>query len=221
VSYLIIDIETIPDESAEPPVMDERTIKFGNTKDPVKKQVIINQAKEDFKKGLTKKMSIDNNYARMLSIGGMLVDNNGDEIERFCYYGKDSDKEILIKFKTFILVNYSNSFSFVGWNSKGFDLPMIQKRSILNGNRMWDQQTFKKLVAKYQDNSIDLMPEWNFPNQYGNLSNACKALGIECKTGLDGSKIYEAWKNGEEEKIKEYNFSDCEATLEIFKRMYL
>ena len=218
-NYLIIDIETIPDDTVEKPILDELSIKFGNTKDPDKKQIIIEKAKDEFATGLTKKMSIDSNFARILSIGGILVNEKYEEIKRFCYYGDDSDSEIISQFIDFI--NTEDIDIIVGWNSKKFDIPMIWKRGILTGNKVWSIDIKDKMISKYGNYSIDLMQTWNGFDSYGKLSDCAKRLNIKCKTGLDGSMIYQAFKDGRKKDIMDYNMEDCEVTLAILKRVYL
>ena len=56
-------------------------------------------------------------------------------------------------------------------------------------------------------------------NDYGKMSKCADLLDIPSKTGMDGSMIYDAFKNGEYDRIKEYNLEDCECCYEIYKRL--
>lgn len=223
-NYTILDIETIPNEHLsddEKPQFDRESVSLGNLKDEVKIEIKRDDAEKKFNAGITKTMSLSSNYGRILSLGAIIIDESGNEQERFVYYGENEDISILRSFKQKIL-SYSSNLVFVGWNSKGFDLPMIWKRSILNEEKIWAFNYYDKLIAKYNSSqSIDLMNVWNGHGGFGKLIDCCKSLKIPAKTGLDGSMIFDAWKAGEKEKIIEYNMQDCEATKEIFLKVFL
>jgi predicted PolB exonuclease-like 3'-5' exonuclease len=76
------------------------------------------------------------------------------------------------------------------------------------------------LTSKYNMDTVDLMHIWNNYGM-GKLSKCCDSLGIEAKKGMDGSMIYDAYKNKEYKKIREYNLDDCYACVEIAKRIGL
>ena len=60
--YMIIDIETIPDEDISvdlKPKFDPDSIKLGNIKDEEKRQAKIEAERRAFENGLTKKMSVN------------------------------------------------------------------------------------------------------------------------------------------------------------------
>ena len=63
------------------------------------------------------------------------------------------------------------------------------------------------------------MTLWNNGGM-GSLDNACKTMGIKSpKQGFDGSKVYDAFKKGEDYLIKDYCLNDVEATAEILRRI--
>jgi len=217
--YLIIDIETIPNEKAEKPEFDESKVLLGNLKDPAKIAAKVEAEKERHEAGLTKKMSLSSDMCRIISIGYMLVEYNSGrhiKISDGVMFGEFGDKEILEKF-TQLYIYQLSSPRIVGWNSKGFDIPVIWKRCILQGV----QPPFKpmKICQKYSSaGSVDLMHVWN-NYEMGSLKNACKALGIEAKSGMDGLMIYDAFKEGRFDEIKKYNLEDCNACFEIMQKI--
>lgn len=217
-TYIILDIETIPNESIEKPIFDETTVKLGNVKDQEKRALKIAEAEKAFEFGLTKKMSVESDLCRILSIGYILIEKNGFdwiEKERDVFYGEKDDCDILVKFNN--MLAGIEHVVFCGWNSKSFDLTIIWKRLVTLG--MHVNFNYLECVKKYNaKNSVDLMHIWN-NFERGKLSTCCKTLGIECKTGMDGSMIYDAFKAGKVEEIKKYNMEDCEATLSILKRI--
>lgn len=216
--YMSLDIETIPDD-VNRPEFDETTVKLGNVKDKDKIKEKIEKARLDYENGLTKKMSVDSNYCRILSIGVIITDKqfNIAHTDRVFYGGKDKDDKEILKDFFYLYDNYGNP-DIIGWNCKGFDIPVIWKRSILN-KLDCNFNDYRKMTSKYYDNGvIDLMHIWN-NFEYGKMSDCCKRLGIECKSGMDGSMIYDAYKNGQHEDIQAYNLQDCKANIEIAKRI--
>lgn len=212
-SYLILDIETIPNEASDIPTFDPDSVRVGNIKDPDKIAEKIEEAKRQFESGMTKTMSLSSNLCRIVSLGMVIVENQ-KIVDKIIVYGKDSDEEILKAFNS----TYRTRMKLVGWNSKQFDIPIVWKRGILTGNRV--EFDYLKMISRYHDNSIDLMHVWN-AYEYGKLSDCAKSLKIPCKTGLDGSMIYDAWKHGMEDEIKAYNLEDCMVCYEIGKAINL
>lgn len=216
-NLLIHDIETIPQQNLpddQKPQFDETTVKLGNLKDPEKVKAKIESAKDEFKTGLTKKMSLESNYCQIISIGYIEIDARLKELRRGVIFDETGDKSIIQEFKTIY-----NGQTLVGWNSKMFDIPIIWKRAILNGIRS-PFYNYQSLCSPYNDNSIDLMRTWNGSTGWGKMIDCAKRLGIPAKSGMDGSMIYDAFKDGKYEDIKAYNLEDCECTLEIYKRLY-
>ncbi len=53
----------------------------------------------------------------------------------------------------------------------------------------------------------------------GKMSTCADVLGIESKTGMDGSQVYKNFLDGNHQDIKDYNMQDVEVTLAIAKRI--
>ena len=86
--------------------------------------------------------------------------------------------------------------------------------------KLFNMTDYQQLTHPYRnEHSIDLMTDFN-NGGYGKMADCAKLLGIECKTGLDGSMIYDAFKENRFDEIKEYNMQDCECTLAIYRRLY-
>lgn len=213
---LIVDIETLPNQKLKGdllPKFDESSVKVGNLKDPAKIQEKVDAAKAEFETGLTKKMSVESNYCQILSLGYIELDDTNNVIKQDVIYSHDDDKAIILHFNGFVY----NGQTIIGWNSKHFDIPIIWKRSILNLEK--PAFNYRKLCNPYNDESIDLMHIWN-SGGYGKMADCASLLGISAKDGMDGSMIYDAWKAGETDRIKEYNMQDCETTLSIYRKIY-
>ena len=211
----IFDHETVPNENVIKPEFDESTVKLGNVKDPDKRQAKIGQAKAEFNNDIVKKMSLDGGMNKIISIAAMMIDSTGEIIEEKVYFDEKNDDLINEMF-----LDWAKGTTLCGWNIKGFDIPVLWKRSILNGQSCMTTPQYLDLVKKYGYGCLDLMQIWNNYN-FGSMSNCCKALKIPVKTEMSGSDVYKYYMDGRYEEIKEYNLEDVRACYEIYKRLYL
>jgi len=106
---------------------------------------------------------------------------------------------------------------FIGHYISGFDLKFLFQRAVINNI---DPGFDLKQDAKHGSQIYDTMIAWA---GYGNRisqDNLCKALGIEGKPNdIDGSKVWQFVKEGNVERVAEYNKDDVEKVREIYKRM--
>lgn len=106
---------------------------------------------------------------------------------------------------------------FIGHNSKKFDLPFLHKRYVINKIK----PSFNLIPhGRHNQNCFDTMEEWA---GYGNrisMDNLAKALGVKGKTeGMNGSQVYPEYQKGNIDKIADYCADDVECTKEIYKRL--
>ena len=120
----------------------------------------------------------------------------------------------------------------VSWNGSGFDLPVLHYRAMIHGvqaPRYWDMgdddREFKwnNYISRYHMRHLDLMdvvamyqPRANAP-----LDDIAKLCGFPGKLGMDGSKVWEAYKAGEIEAIRNYCETDVANTHLVFLRFQL
>jgi len=211
---ITIDIETIPDQDLPKdclPVFDETTVKLGNIKDEAKRAAKIAEARAAFEDGMTKKMSLESDYCRILSIGYKWEDQKTEVL-----FGEKNDSIILSEFAD-ILRKHHGPIQMIGWGIKRFDLPVLWKRMILN--EISPPFNLLSLTNPYNHTDCaDLMTIWNNGGM-GKLSACCKRLGIPVKTGMDGSMIFDAFKEKKFDEIKAYNIEDCVATEAVAERI--
>lgn len=106
---------------------------------------------------------------------------------------------------------------FVGHNISGFDIRFVYQRAIINhvpvplwwpiNARPWDDVMF------------DTMVQWAGFKDRISLDGLCSALGIEGKTGMDGSMVCDAVLDGRIAEVAEYCEHDVLITRECYKRM--
>jgi len=106
----------------------------------------------------------------------------------------------------------------IGHNICGFDLRYLWKRFIVNGIKPAIKIPFD--AKPWAGDVYDTMFEWaGTGNDKKSMDFVCKALGLEGKTGMDGSMVYQAWLDGKYTEIAEYCEHDVEMTREIYKRL--
>jgi len=120
----------------------------------------------------------------------------------------------------------------ISWNGGGFDLPVLHYRAMIHGvqaPRYWDlgddDREFKwnNYISRYHMRHLDLMdvvamyqPRANAP-----LDDIARLCGFPGKLGMDGSKVWEAYKAGEIEAIRNYCETDVANTHLVFLRFQL
>ena len=120
----------------------------------------------------------------------------------------------------------------VSWNGGGFDLPVLHYRALINNVTAccyWDMgdddRDFKwnNYISRYHMRHLDLMdllalyqPRANAP-----LDEIAQLCGFPGKLGMDGSKVWDAFKNGEIEGIRNYCETDVANTYLVFLRFQL
>lgn len=216
---LFIDIETIPREDATIPEFDPSSVAVGNLKDEAKIRDKIEKAREEHLEGVTKTMSLSGDLCRLVSIGGVVTDENFKVIHEEVCLGMESDAELIAKFAEW----FKGCDRLWGWNSKWFDLPVIWKRSVMLGNPCFAPTEYLDLTSRYSTmKHVDLKHLWfGFETKKGeNLKMACESIGIKAKDGMDGSMIFDAFKQGRYDEITKYNLQDCLVCVDLARRMF-
>ena len=120
----------------------------------------------------------------------------------------------------------------VSWNGSGFDLPVLQYRSLVHGlvaSRYWDMGEddrdfkFNNYINRYHTRHLDLMDLLALYNgrNYVPLDDMAQLIGFPGKLGMDGSKVWDAFQNGEIVSIRNYCETDAANTFLLFLRYQL
>ena len=211
----IFDLETVPNENASKPEFDESTVKLGNVKDPEKRQAKIEAARAEHDNDMVKKMSLDGGMCKIISIAAMMINPDGEILEEKVYFDEKNDDMITLMF-----LEWSKGTTLCGWNIKGFDIPVLWKRGILNKQRTLSTPQYLDLTKKYGYGCLDLMQVWNNYDM-GAMAKCCKALDVPGKSKMSGGDVYKYYMDGRYDEIKEYNMEDVTACYEIYKHLYL
>ncbi len=120
----------------------------------------------------------------------------------------------------------------ISWNGSGFDLPVLHYRGLIHGinaSRYWDlgedDKDFKwnNYISRYHMRHLDLMDVMAMYNARANapLDDLAKLCGFPGKLGMDGSKVWDAYKAGKIEEIRNYCETDVANTHLVYLRFQL
>lgn len=107
-----------------------------------------------------------------------------------------------------------------GHNVYEFDLPFLYKRSVI----LREQPSVRLSFARYRSRPIfDTMKEWELwawrPGVKLEELAAVLQLGMTKTEGMDGSCIYDRFREGRHREIADYCMRDVELTREIYYRL--
>lgn len=158
-------------------------------------------------------------------IGCVFRDANGFRVKTL---GQADDSEASLIagfFKT--IERYTPNL--VSWNGSGFDLPVLHYRSLIQGvpaPRYWDmgesdrEFKYNNYISRYHPRHTDLMDVLAKFNGRANapLDDLAKLCGFPGKLGMDGSKVWEAWNNGQADAVRAYCETDVVNTWLVYCR---
>ena len=120
----------------------------------------------------------------------------------------------------------------ISWNGGGFDLPVLHYRAMINrvqAPRYWDMgeddKYFKwnNYISRYHSRHLDLMDVLAMysPKNNAPLDDIAQLCGFPGKLGMDGSKVWDAFKDGKIEEIRNYCETDVANTHLVYLRFQL
>ncbi len=117
----------------------------------------------------------------------------------------------------------------VSWNGGGFDLPVLHYRGLIHGVQAkgyWDTGVFDRdakwnnYLKRYEFKHTDLMDVLALYSGRNNapLHEIAVLLGFPGKLGMDGSKVFDAWRAGGIGDIRAYCETDVMNTWLVYLR---
>ena len=165
---------------------------------------------------------------RIVSIG--VLYQGGEQI-KLSAFGRDSEDEAEL-LRQFFDVIEKRTPTLVSWNGGGFDLPVLHYRALLHGvsaPRYWDQGDddrsfrYNNYLGRFHWRHIDLMDvlaAYQMRATAG-LDTIASLLGFPGKLGMDGSKVWPAWRDGDRASIHDYVEHDVLNTYLVYLRFEL
>ncbi len=202
---LFLDIETLPGKETVRGEIASELVPPKNLEEEEVKGWMDEETERRYRK-----TALSGDFGRILCIGyikespaGTKEDIiRGDEAEilkQFWEIAKDVDK-------------------FIGHNVLDFDLKFIWKRSVVNGVKPSIYISFARFRSDFV---YDIMHEWEkWGRSYISLDKLAKVLGLESTKGeLDGSKVYDFYREGRTQEIYDYCIADVRLARDIYNRM--
>lgn len=120
-------------------------------------------------------------------------------------------------------VSHSDAFNtcVIGHNVIGFDLRFLVQRHIVRGIKPHHVIARAAQAKPWEpDKVFDTSAQWAGVGNRISLDKLCKALSIKSpKDGIDGSKVWDAVRDGRLDEVASYCARDVAATRQAFLRM--
>jgi hypothetical protein len=138
-------------------------------------------------------------------------------------FALDDEKQLLKN--TIQLLNKVHKLNFFmcGHNIKGFDIPMLAKRMMING--FAPPPIIPTADTKpWEIKALDTKEVWQYGG-YGSIASLelmCVCLGVESSKNMEvtGNKVHEAfWDKKDIKGIVEYCEKDVEVLIEVIKKL--
>lgn len=214
IKYLVQDIETIPDSE----IVDMWT------PDPDKK--------DDFPPIWCHKV---------ICIGLLALDEKFHPRQAGCaaegLQGGNSEKMMIERWSELAsgrAFKQRNPLRMVDYNGRGFDVPVLQTRAfrygiplpwyfgLLPDNNGGISNWSKEYRDRYSGWHLDVQELWTGRGGFRppGMANLACLMGLPGKVGIDGSKVHQAYKDGEYADIDTYCMQDVYQTAFIFQRFH-
>lgn len=216
-SYLFLDIETIPAQSDAIRAHIASTIKPPTT---MKKAETIEAWEKEAKAAAVEeaiaKTALDGTYGQICCIG-MAFDREAVTTVSWPSIECGNERELLQWFAQFIATSKGNVPVIVGHNVVSFDIRFIWQRAMVNGVRL--PSWFPRDPKPWGNEAFDTMTAWAGQRGTISLDRLCTALGLPGKDDIDGSMVGKLWAEGKHKEIAAYCKADVERVRSVFRKM--
>jgi predicted PolB exonuclease-like 3'-5' exonuclease len=211
---LSFDLETIPQEPD--------TLTESQKKQYEKKAASMLQSPN-----VTENMirSTDPFIGRILCIGMYYKNDEVDPVqEEKIAFWEGTEKDILLRFWG-VIEKLQPGTKIITFNGFNFDIPWIRIRSLVHGIKLpkcpvdfFNVNPFKN--TPHVDMMIAIKNDKYLKNISVGLGLACDSFGVPTpKDGIDGSQVYDAYKQGRIEEIASYVKKDVYSTGLLYERL--
>ncbi|MEM8843474.1 MAG: 3'-5' exonuclease [Pseudomonadota bacterium] len=213
-SILVFDIESIPDA--------ESGRKIHKLSDDLSDKDVVKAMQHlQFQKSGSEFMPL--HLQKIVAIS--TVFEKGDQLKVWSLGGEDaSEKEIIQRFFQGL---EQHTPTLVSWNGAGFDLPVLNYRSLLHGveaPRYWelggDDSSFRynNYISRFHWRHTDLMDVLgNYqPRAGAKLDEIATMLGYPGKFGMSGADVWDKYQHGAIEEIRNYCETDVLNTYLVY-----
>lgn len=160
-------------------------------------------------------------FARIACVSVAFVTEKGDR--RMQSFTNENEKELLIEVQKLLHKVGELGFYLCGHNVKGFDIPMLAKRMIINGILPPKILTGHD-TKPWEIKALDTKEFWQYGG-YGSIASLelmCVCLGVESSKTMEitGNKVHEAfWEKKDINGIKEYCEKDVSVLVDVIQKL--
>ena len=217
-NILYLDIETLPPQDRQPDPDD--VTPPANYKNPE----TIRAYQESKAEEVYRKLATNPLDAQVLVIGVAYGDDKAiglcdtdekalfDKLEEYLatlQFNIESTKDLIKK--------SPDSWTIVGHNVAQFDLPILMLRAKKYGGTLTNQllRDLTPFDHRIADTMRMAMP--TMKGSYVSMDDLCGFFGLEGKGDMDGSTVYDYFKEGKIDDIIKYCIKDVETTRKLYK----
>ena len=214
-NVLVFDIETVPDIAGAKKIWDLENLADDDIKSFLSTSRLQDTSgRTDFLK---------HHFHKIVSIAVAI--RNKDKFKLWSLGEESSsERELLIRFFSGI-EKYEPTL--ISWNGKGFDLPVIHYRALINkvaSSVYWEtgeerrEFKFNNYLSRYHQRHLDLMDilAGYSANAYARLDEIASMCGFPGKMGLSGGDVSLKYENGEISEIRNYCETDVLNTWLVY-----
>ncbi|MBI5450750.1 MAG: 3'-5' exonuclease [Gammaproteobacteria bacterium] len=218
-NILVFDIETIPDVASG-----RQLYQLDGLTDKDVAEVMFHKRRQETGDSDFLRLHLH----RVVAISAVL--RSGDMFKVWSLGEPDSSERELVQRFFDGLERYTPTL--VSWNGGGFDLPVLHYRALLHGisaPRYWEtgdeDNSFRwnNYLSRYHNRHTDLMdvlaayqPRANAP-----LDEIATMLGLPGKMGMSGAKVWDSYRDGGIDDIRNYCETDVLNTYMVYLRFEL
>lgn len=215
---LVFDIETVPDID-----LGRRLYDLHGLSDEQVAQIMFTKRRQE-----TGSEFLSHEQHRVVAIS--VVMRSRDTLKVWSLGDEGSSEKVLIERFFDGLDKYTPDL--VSWNGAGFDLPVLNYRSLLHGvtaARYWElgdadhSFRFSNYLSRFHWRHMDLMDILSGFQGRGraSLQAVAELLGLPGKIGMHGAQVWDAYRRGELARIRAYCETDVLNTFLIYLRFEL
>jgi 3'-5' exonuclease len=221
---LFIDIETVgiePNWDSLVKNKPELSFQFENYFDWFQKR-FPEDANKPVSEMFVNRAALVSEFSKIVCVSVAFVTDKGEiKIQSF---SNDDEKVMLIEVQKLLYRVGDLGFYLCGHNVKGFDIPVLAKRMIINGIKP------PKLLPghdtkPWEIKALDTKELWQYGG-YGTLASLelmCVAMGVPSPKTMEvtGNKVHNAyWNDKNIEGIVKYCERDVEVLIDVIKKLY-
>jgi uncharacterized protein YprB with RNaseH-like and TPR domain len=220
---LFIDIETVgiePDWNSLGKNKTELQFQFIKYFDWFQKR-FPEDADKDYSQMFVNRAALVPEFARIACVSVAFVTEKGET--KMQSFSNENEKDLLQDVQKLLRRVGELGFFLCGHNVKGFDIPMLAKRMIING--LLPPKILPGHDTKpWEIKALDTKELWQYGG-YGTIASLelmCVSMGVESSKNMEvtGNKVHEAyWTNKDIKGIVEYCEKDVLVLIDVIKKI--